>query len=301
MRGVSTVGPVLVTGGSGFLGRALCAALLARGESVVVFDLAPPKAPIRHDAIRYETGDIRDLSALSEVAGRHGIRAIVHLAALVIPACRANPVLGAEVNIIGHINVLELARMTGISRVVYTSSLAAKPRGALASPVNLYGAYKHCCEEISKVYFLDHGIASVGLRPNVVYGPGRIEGETAAITQVIRAAATGERYEMPFSGEMCFQHVDEVTEIFLRCLAATPDGPVVSDLTTDVLSTADLLAAIRRLAPDAKVDAAPVHRAGPKGLDNTPLRDLIGDWAAVPLEDGVARTLAAFRGGGGES
>jgi nucleoside-diphosphate-sugar epimerase len=106
---------------------------------------------------------------------------------------------------------------------------------------------------------------------------------------------------MPFSGEMCFQHVDEVTEIFLRCLAATPDGPVVSDLTTDVLSTADLLAAIRRLAPDAKVDAAPVHRAGPKGLDNTPLRDLIGDWAAVPLEDGVARTLAAFRGGGGES
>lgn len=294
MSGSDGLGPVLVTGGSGFLGKALCDALLRRGETVVVFDLAIPRDPIDHPEISYAAGDIRDLAALKGVAERSGVRAIVHLAALVIPACRANPVLGAEVDVIGHINVLEVARSVGISRIVYTSSLAAKPRGPLASPVNLYGVYKHCCEEISKVYFLDHGIASIGLRPNIVYGPGREEGETAAITHVIRAAAEGRPYEMPFSGQMCFQHVDEVTDIFLRCLAARPDGPIVSDLTTDVRSTDDLLAAIRRRVPGAEVGAKAIHRAAPDELDNGPLRRLIGEWPAVPLDEGVARTLEFY-------
>ncbi|MEZ5869242.1 MAG: hypothetical protein R3D46_12745 [Defluviimonas denitrificans] len=118
---------------------------------------------------------------------------------------------------------------------------------------------------------------------------------------MIRAAATGESYEMPFSGEMCFQHVDEVTEIFLRCLAATPDGPVVSDLTTDVRSTADLLAAIRRLAPmPGSPPRAAVHRAGQGPRQRAPAGSDRG--LGPPFRWRRAwRTLAAFRDGGGES
>ncbi|GHF46242.1 NAD-dependent epimerase/dehydratase family protein [Seohaeicola zhoushanensis] len=288
------LGPVLVTGGSGFLGRALVRALVELGESVVVFDLRAPAPEARIAGAAYVEGDIRQQQDLHRVAADHGVASIVHLAALVIPACRANPVLGAEVNVIGHLNALDVARALGISRFVYTSSLAARPRGPLNSPANLYGVYKAACEDISKVHFLDHGLASIGLRPNVVYGPERVEGETAAISLAMRAAARGEAYEIPFTGAMCFQHVDEVVEIFLRCLAATPDRPVVSDLTTAIDSIDDVLAAIRAVRPEAQVSAAPIHRAAPEGIDNAPLRALLGSWQAVPLAEGARRTIEAF-------
>jgi len=289
----ASAGPVLITGGAGFLGQALTRALLGRGETVVTVDLHTA-AGAPHPSLSRETGDIRDLDRMQAIADRHGVRAIVHLAALVIPACRTDPALGAEVNVIGHINMMELARRGGIARFVYTSSIAARPRAPYNSPVNLYGVFKQCCEEISKVYALDHGVPSIGLRPNVVYGPGRENGETAAVTLAMRAAAEGRAYEMPFSGAMCFQHLDEVIDILLRCLAVENDAPVVSDLTTRTNSIADVIAAIRAVRPDARITARPDHRAAPGGLDNAALRALLGDWQGVDLAEGVRRTIAAF-------
>ncbi|MBY8975943.1 NAD(P)-dependent oxidoreductase [Rhodobacteraceae bacterium NNCM2] len=289
------IGPVLITGGSGFLGSALARALIAMGESVVVADLLVPPAERRVAGVTYVECDIRRGDDLRRILADNDIAAVVHLAALVIPACRENPVLGAEVNVLGHINLFEAARALGIKRLVYTSSLAARPRGELNSPANLYGVYKSACEDISKVYFLDHGIASIGLRPNVVYGAERVDGETAAISLAMRAAAMGEEYCIPFSGSMCFQHVDEVVEIFLRCLDAEPAKPVVSDLTTEIRSIDEVLTAIRAVVPDARVSAAPVMRAAPEGIDNRPLRGLLGDWEAVSLSEGTRRTIAALR------
>jgi len=196
--------------------------------------------------------------------------------------------------VIGQLNIFELARDLQIRRLVHASSAAARPRGPLDSPANLYGAYKRCCEDIAKVYYMDYGVPSVGLRPNVVYGPGRELGETAAITLAMRAAAENRAYELPFRGEMCFQHVDEVTDIFLRCLYVENDVPVVSDLTTQTRSIDDVIAAILAVHPDSRITAANVHRAAPEGLDNGPLRKLLGDWSTVSLEEGTRRTLAAF-------
>jgi UDP-glucuronate 4-epimerase len=285
---------VLVTGGSGFLGKALTAALRARGRAVISFDLADaPQVP--DDGVTHVRGDIRDPEAVRNAVLGHGVGDIVHLAAMVIPACRENPVRGAEVNMIGHINVLEAARAGGIGPVVYTSSIAARPRPPLDSPANLYGVYKRTCEEISKVYFLDHGVVSIGLRPNVVYGPGRELGETAFVTHAMRAAVEGRRYEFPFAGEMCFQHVDEVTDIFLRCLETTPERPVVSDLTTETNSTDEVIAAIRRVVPDADLVASTKPRTAPSGLDNGPLRALLGEWERVDLDEGARRTIGHFR------
>ncbi|MAM11248.1 MAG: hypothetical protein CML23_12460 [Rhizobiaceae bacterium] len=286
---------VLVTGGSGFLGQSLTDALAERGDRVIVFDLNLPPEEIRLPGVIYVEGDITQSSAIDVVVARFGVNAILHLAALVIPACRSNPVLGAKVNVIGHINILEAAVKAGIKRVVYASSLAARPRGPLASPVNLYGVFKHCCEEIAKVYYLDHGLATVGLRPNVVYGPGRVSGETAAITQAMQAAALGEAFEIPFSGSMCFQHIDEVVDIFIRALDAEPKGPVASDLTTEIASTADVLAAIRACVPEAKVSVADSPRPVPEEMDNTALLELLGAWPTVSLKDGTSRTIEAFR------
>lgn len=287
------IGPVLITGGGGFLGRALTARLLDAGEEVVTLDLEPAKGG--DPRAQHLAGDIRHGAALTALAGARDIRAIVHLAALVIPECRSNPLLGAEVNVIGHLNMLNVARSLGIKRFLYTSSIAARPRPPYDAPVNLYGAWKRACEDASKIWFLDHGLPSVGLRPNVIYGPGRESGETAAITLAIRAAARKEAYRMPFASHMCFQHVDEVTDIMERCLRLVPDGPVVSDLTTRVESTDDVITAIRTCAPDARITPSDKTRPSPPTLDNRPLVDLIGDWQTVPLTEGVRKTFDHYQ------
>lgn len=176
---------VLVTGSEGFIGRATVAALLAQDIPVVALDLAPLDRRQPHDGNRQPmavAASVSDAEGLYRAARDHEVGAIVNLAGLIIPACRANPQLGAEVNIIGHINVFETARRLGIGRIVYTSTIAARPRPPYDAPVNLYGVYKNCCENIARVYHLDHGLASVGLRPNIVYGPGREVGETAFVS-----------------------------------------------------------------------------------------------------------------------
>ena len=110
----------------------------------------------------------------------------------------------------------------------------------------------------------------------------------------MRAAAEGHSFELPFSGEMCFQHVDEVTDILLRCLAAPNDAPLVSDLTTETNSIAEVIEAIREVRPGARITADPGRRAAPTGLDNAPLRSLLGEWNRVPLTEGIRRTIEAF-------
>lgn len=297
------VGPVLITGASGFLGAWVMRRLIEAGERIVAFDIVDDRRRLAlltgaeaAQVVPWIVGDVTDGAAVREAAERAEARSILHLAALTIPACRANPVLGALVDVIGHLNVFEAARALGIRRIVYTSSAAAHPRGPLKSPANLYGVYKRADEDIAKVYFLDHGIPSVGLRPNVVYGVGRDDGETAAITQAIRAAAEGRAYAMPFAGTMSFQYAGEVAEVVVRCLAATPPEPIISDLSAREESTDQLLAAIRACDPAAAV--TPSTRVRPKPefpLDDTPLRRLIGDWTGVPLGEGVAQTFAAYR------
>lgn len=300
------LGPVLVTGASGFLGAWLCAALLRRGETVHAFDMQDNRNLLAALAgaelaasIGWTRGDITDAKAVDDVFERSGARAVVHLAALTIPACRQNPAKGAAVNILGHIHVLDAAVRRGIDKVLYTSSMAAHPRGTLHAPANIYGVTKRADEDISKVYFLDHGIRSIGLRPNVVYGFGRVGGETAAITEAIRAAARGEAYAMPFDGRMCFQYVGEIVEVMLRCMAAEPDRPIVSDITTRSESISDLVDAIRKAEPTARIALSDVQRPAPDiVLDDAPLRRLIGDWQAVSLEEGVRLTLEHYRSQG---
>lgn len=296
--------PVLVTGASGFLGAWTIARLLADGETVVACDIAgdtrrldgvmPPAE--RPPGLAWRRLDVTDAAAVDAAVAEAAPRAVVHMAALQIPACRESPGLGAAVNVGGQANVLEAAARHGVARVVYTSSIAAKPREPDNAPGTFYGVYKRAGEEIARMFWLDRGLPSIGLRPYVVYGVGRDQGETSAITAAIRAAALGERYRMPFGGRSAMQYAGEVADIFARCTRATPDGALVSDLSTEVQDVDEVIAAIRAVVPDAAIEPAGEARVTPdSGFDDTPLRRLIGDWPRVPLADGVAATIAHFR------
>lgn len=118
--------------------------------------------------------------------------AVIHLAGLQIPACRENPVVGARVNLIGTLNVFEAAKACAAAggtpfRIVYASSAAvfgpdedyhtdAISDASAPLPASHYGAFKLCCEHAARAYNTTNGIASVGLRPLSVYGPGRCVG-----------------------------------------------------------------------------------------------------------------------------
>lgn len=296
-------GPVLVTGAGGFLGGWLTAALLERGVTVHALDhhddrglLAELVGAEAAACVPWTICDVTDTAGLARALAAAQARAVVHLAALTIPPCRADPARGVAVNVIGHVNVLEAARAHGVEMVLYTSSAAAHPRGPLSSPANVYGVTKRAAEDISKVFFLDHGLVSVGLRPNVVYGYGRTAGETAAISEAIRSAAQGRPYALPYSATMCFQYVGEVVDVMLRCLAARPSQAIVSDITTDKSTTDNLIAAILAAEPDARITASERRRPAPDvPLDNAPLRALIGEWPRLSLEDGVRLTLRHHR------
>lgn len=296
-------GTVLVTGASGFLGAWIIRRLRAEGREVVALDLAADPRRLALvlrgetiSGVRWVGADITDAGAVLDLVAETRPEAIIHLAGLLIPTCRADPLAGVRVNLLGHTHVFEAARRHGVARVIYTSSAAAKPRGEHNRVANLYGATKAAGEEIARFYAEDHGLASLGLRPVVVYGVGRDGGETAVATLAMRAAALGEAYEIPWSSRTVFQLGRDVGEAFVKAALTPFEGAVVSDITTDTQTMVDVLAAIKAAVPDARITLGSVVRPSPEtAYDNAPLKRIIGPVPATTLDSGTAETIAHFK------
>lgn len=294
---------IFMTGATGFLGSWIIDRLVGQGMRVVATDMSADHrrlARLRPDLpaglVEFRRCDVTDAPALEALIEETRPSAIIHLAALQIPLCNARPALGAAVNVGGLINVFEVARRFGIRRVVYTSSIAAKPRGPMNAPSNFYGVFKKTGEEIARLYWQDHGLPSLGLRPYIVYGVGRDDGETSAITRAIEAAALGRDYEIPFTTRSSFQYAGDIAEVFLRAVRASWDGALLSDVSETVHSTDEVLAAILAVVPGARIGVSPRVRVSPAdGFDTGPLRAVIGDWAELPLQEGIRRTVELYR------
>jgi nucleoside-diphosphate-sugar epimerase len=295
--------PVLVTGAGGCIGSWTLALLTNAGVPAVAFDLSHdrrrPRLLMSEDelaGIPWITGDIADTAAVADAVARHDARAIIHLAALQVPFCKADPVDGAKANVVGTVNVLEAARHHGVRRVAYASSIAAHSffPGApwLAT---LYGAYKLCDEMIARTYAEDWGVPSIGIRPGVVYGVGRDQGLTSKTTVAILAAAAGRPYTVPFSGDVSALHAGEVASAFITAVSKERDGAPVFDLNGRATSVAEWLDIIRGLAPGAQLDLAGEPLPFPADLSDEAIQQYLGDYGPVPLEEGIEATYAAFR------
>jgi len=296
--------PLLLTGASGFLGAWILRRAVELRQPIVACDLSDNRQRLEQilpgaadsPLITWDRLDVTDADAVQSAIGRHGPAAIIHLAALQIPHCATDPRLGAMVNVVGHVNILEAARRHSCLPVIYGSSAAAKPRGLARAPANLYGVYKKADEEISRIYWQDHKVPSLGLRPYIVYGIGRDQGETSAITQAMRAAALGEAYEIPFKGRFSFQYAGDVAEIFIRCAGRTIEGAQTGDPSATLESIDDVVAAIQANVPDARVTIADRFRQGPEdGFETDAVEDLLGNLPATSLVEGVRATIAAFQ------
>jgi UDP-glucuronate 4-epimerase len=295
-------GTVLVTGAAGCIGAWVVAERVKAGLPVHIFDLSDDRRRLHllldeeaAASVPWTAGDIADFDAVERVVGESGAAAIVHLAALQVPFCRADPVAGAKVNVVGQVNVLEAARRAGIRHVVYASSVAALPIAGEARPSTLYGVFKQADEGAAEIYWRDWGVASVGLRPHTVYGPGRDQGLTSAPTKAMVAAAAGLPFTIPFTGPLQFQHARDAARQFLACAEAAVEGAPVLDLGGPLVTVAEIVAAIRAEIPAAEIACEGDPLPFPAEADGGPLDALIGDIGRTSLAEGVCASIAGFR------
>jgi nucleoside-diphosphate-sugar epimerase len=296
--------PILVTGAAGCIGAWVVAELLQRGRRPVVFDLSEDRRRLRllvsdgqANGVTWIKGDLTDTAVVDRAVAQTGAAAIIHLAALQVPFCKADPVLGARVNVVGHVNIFEAARRHGVKNLVYASSIAALPAADRNMPANLYGVYKAADEGVARIYAEDWGVASIGLRPHTVYGPGRDQGLTSAPTKAMLAAAAGRPFTVPFRGSLNFQYAGEVAEIFIRCAETdiAPGCSEVFDLQGTKATVESVVERIRRVVPAAEIGVDGNALPFPAEFDDRPLRRTIGDWPATSLDEGIARSIAMFR------
>jgi len=297
-------GPVLVTGAGGCIGSWVLALLVRAGVPACALDLSEDKrrpqlllTQSELAKIEWRSGDISDFETVARTLEAVRPCAIIHLAALQVPFCKADPVAGAKVNVVGTVNIFEAARRLGIKRLAYASSIAAygamdDGHGAMHT---LYGAYKYCDEQIAKVYSGDWGVASVGIRPGVVYGVGRDQGLTSKTTLAILAAAAGTPYDVPFSGGVSWLYAGEVASAFVRAVSCERSGAPVFDMNGVYAPVEEGLRILKTLAPSAAITASGQPLAFPMHLPDRPLRDFLGDYGEMPLAEGIRETYAAFR------
>ena len=301
--------PVLVTGAGGCIGAWVLKQLTEDGINAVAFDLSDNRRRLSlvagdeiASAMPWEIGDIADGIRLRKIADDYGINSVIHLAALQVPFCKADPAAGAKANVLGTINVFELARSQKIKNLSYASSVAATAQ-AENSPWlrTLYGAFKVCGEQIAQVYWRDWQTPSVGIRPSVVYGPARDQGMSASPTIAMLAAAANVNYEIPFRGKVGFVYAAEAASAFIAAAAnagKTPlagEGAPIFDLNGIAESVENVIEIIRANAPNANITCKGEPLPFPSDMSDLPLRNFVGDYPRLTLEKGISETMDFFR------
>lgn len=306
----------LVTGAAGCLGAWTVAQLLSEGTAVTAFDASDNKHRLRLlldpdqvAALAWVQGDVRDINQLSTLIEEREITHLVHLAALQVPACNADPILGSHVNVVGTVNVLEAVRRSEgqVRGLTFASSAAAfggpdlYPSGragddSVLAPQTMYGVFKQANENAARIYSAQWGIGSVGLRPCIVYGPGRDQGLTSDPTKAMLAAAAGSPGHIAFGGSSTYHHAEDVAAAFVATTRLEVNEAVVLNVGGNDVTVEEVAQAITNAVPDVTVTHGDQPLPLPSTIDGTGLRNMLGEAVRFrPFQDGVADTIAQFR------
>lgn len=235
--------PVLVTGGFGAIGAYVTRRLVARDLPVVVYSRSASYTllPDLEGRVRHAPGDVQDRDRLRAVVREHGVRRVIHLAAALGGAIERDPALGYQVNVIGSLNVFDVARDEGLERVVVTSSKAAYGllTGAHAPPTfapvtedyvgqttTIYGATKKAMEDAAHHYRRLFGVDILTLRLGSTFGPGKDKpghagGYSALKSRIVESAVRGEPLvvDAPDTRDDIVYNDDVAKGAVLACLA----------------------------------------------------------------------------------
>jgi UDP-glucose 4-epimerase len=243
---------VLVTGGSGFIGRHVVAALSLAGAQPRVVDLVAHPDP----SVEIVRGDIAQRSVVD--AAVEGVSAIVHLAAVtsVLGSLR-DPEGTYRTNVAGTHTVLEAAREAGVQSLAFASTNAVVgeieggliDESAIPRPLTPYGATKAAAEMLMSAYSAAFGVRCACLRLTNVYGLG-MQAKDSIIARLMRAIRLGQGFEIYGDGEQVrdYVNVSDVSEAMLGALVNEDwQGPIVIGTGTS-LSVLEVVEAVRRVS-----------------------------------------------------
>lgn len=260
---------IMVTGGTGFIGSRIIRELVDRGHEVVCFDLAPPRGLVASlgDKVHTYGGDVTQIPHLLEAVNTFGVDRIIHMAALLPPTTEDQPHFGMHVNIQGTNNIFEVARWTGVKRVVFASSIAVygvqetfgnRPlvEDDMASPANVYGMTKAANDFAAEKYISQFGMDIRGVRICTVFGHGRVTGMTGMIGGLMMSLlAIGEPIDLPFHPDEASPmiHTEDAAQIFVA-VALSENLNHTFYLSGGHLTTVGEMAEIvRKLIPGARI------------------------------------------------
>jgi nucleoside-diphosphate-sugar epimerase len=219
----------MVTGGQGFIGRAVGNLLQREGYRVVGLDISTGT----QEWGRHVVCDVSDAAGLRRVFEAEPVEEIIHLAAILPTAAQREPVRATEVNVVGSLNLLEMAREFGVRRFVFGSSLSVYGTcGAdeivaedhRAAPEDVYGAAKLSVERVGGACAERHGLEFVSLRIGRVVGPGAGSTTSAWRSQIFELLGTKDAAEISvpyFAAErVLLVHVDDVAEMLVKLLSS---------------------------------------------------------------------------------
>lgn len=224
----------LITGGTGYIGAELAHILVERGEEVVLFDVNVNNNRIEDiaDKVKVVRGDLGNYPEVFNVIKDNGITEIYHMGSMLSYMSELNPWASFRSNVIGTFNVLEAARLFGVEKMMFTSTMAtfALEQGDLVTdltlqrPVLFYGCGKLYCESIGRFYNKKFGLDFRSVRYSGMIGPNvRNPGHWAP--QMIEDAILGRPHE---------------------CVYGTPDSLVSMIYVKDAAMAADMILRVPR-------------------------------------------------------
>lgn len=304
----------LVTGGAGFIGSHIAAALLERGERVRVFDnmLAGRKINLAALGGRAEfiEGDVRDHAALAEAM--KGVEVVFHQGAIAsVPRSIADPAGSLEINVTGTQNVLLAAREQGVRRVVYASSSAVygdaptlpKREDLPTNTLSPYAVHKLAGEMLCEVFTRLYGLETVALRYFNVFGPRQDPASeyAAVIPRFLTMLLEGKRPVVFGDGEQTrdFVYIANVVQANLK--AAVAPAAVGRAMNIGCGERISLNEVLRLAGELLGITVEAEYRPARPGdvrdsvADISLARDLLGYQPEISLRAGLTRTLEAIR------
>jgi nucleoside-diphosphate-sugar epimerase len=275
-------GPVLVTGGAGFIGGHITRELVALGRQVTVLTRGPSPTPdmqfvLKDHAERFatETGSVEDLPALLATFERVRPATVVHAASNVeVFKLFRDPNLAFQTNLIGTLNVLEAARRTGVKRVVQISSIGVLPTIQYepidaAHPIMLaregpgsgaYGAAKASGELFAFAYQRAYGLDVRIVRPSAVYGFGMRWHSSNYMKEFVEPAVRGEAVRVRSGGRLPrdYTHVHDVAALTVRVIDCAEDADRIFYAATGqpLVTAAQAARLVAELIPGSSIEVS---------------------------------------------
>ena len=305
---------VLVTGGAGFIGSHVVDALVAEEHQVaVVDDLSTGRVDNLNSQARFYQVDIRS-PELEDVFAAERPEVISHHAARAnVRESMEKPILYADVNVLGSLNLLELSRTYGVRKIIYISTGGAvygEPQylpvneGHPIHPLDPYGASKHHVEHYLYLYQTNYGLAYTILRYPNVYGPRQDpHGEAGVVAIFAHLMLQGQQVVINGSGEQerDFVYVSDVAQANLLALEKGDGGiyNVGSGAGTSINEIFSQLRAITGYQGDEVHGPPKLGEVFKVYLDATLARTELGWGPRISLEEGLRRTVEYFASSAG--